>query len=195
MTTPAASDEYNRAYDDAWEQMGPAIRAKLGPADSLPFWCCCVSGVVAWNHMRYRRDPSSRRVALVIGRCSHWLRPHQARYTGGGGFAAPYGYGPCRRPEFDWSLTWIQDRATGEWRPVGTRIPRGALTLRVALPGRTRRHRQAAVHAEWIPGSPRSPRERRLQFFFLRKGDSGWKFARKWVQPEKRRAIATTAAP
>ena len=127
MTTPAANDEYSQAYDASWEQMGPAIRAKLTPADSLPFWCHCVPGIVAWNHMRYRRDPSSRQVALVIGRCSHWLRPHQARYTGGGGFAAPYGYGPCPRPEFDWSLTWIQDRATGEWRPVGTRIPpRGA---------------------------------------------------------------------
>src|ERR1700724_656393 len=28
-----------------------------------------------------------------VGACSHWLRPHQTRWTAAGGFALPIGYG------------------------------------------------------------------------------------------------------
>src|SRR6266849_5108978 len=49
-----------------------------------------------------------------VGVCSHWLRPHQSRWTAAGGFAYPIGYGdgdggglPVARvglPRLDWSI-------------------------------------------------------------------------------------------
>jgi hypothetical protein len=30
-------------------------------------------------------------VLVEVGRCLHWLRPHQSRWTAGGGFAWPTG--------------------------------------------------------------------------------------------------------
>jgi hypothetical protein len=62
--------------------------------------------------------------ALVeVGRCSHWLRPHQSRWSAGGGFAWPTGYGcgsggysRSALPQFDWSLVL---RWTGStWKPI-----------------------------------------------------------------------------
>src|SRR5205085_4593730 len=50
-------------------------------------------------------------MAVEVGRCSHWLRSHQTRWTADGGFAAPVGYGSgtggysCKAlPQFDWSV-------------------------------------------------------------------------------------------
>src|SRR3954468_19171397 len=77
--------------------------------------------------------------ALVqVGRCSHWLRPHQSRWlTPDGEFAWPTGYGSGQGgmsvialPQFDWSvvLTWATDR----WLPAADRSARPA--LRLAIP-------------------------------------------------------------
>src|SRR5215468_10060213 len=47
---------------------------------------------------------------LEIGRCSHWLRPHQTRWTAAGGFAYPIGYGDGEGvgrvglPRLDWRV-------------------------------------------------------------------------------------------
>src|SRR5258706_14375081 len=79
--------------------------------------------------------------ALVeIGCCSHWLRPHQTRWTADGGFAWPTGYGRpggggfSRNglPEVDWSVrlagtgnSWIEAADKPACRRCGLRSPLG----------------------------------------------------------------------
>jgi hypothetical protein len=50
-------------------------------------------------------------ITVEVGRCSHWLRPHQSQWTADGGFAWACGY-RCGSgghhysalPQFDWSV-------------------------------------------------------------------------------------------
>lgn len=116
-------------------------------------------------------DPASGAV-VEVGRCSHWLRPHQTRWKAGGGFAWPTGYGSggggysrMGLPQFDWSIILGWDGAG--WEIVPRRSLRTA--LRVAIPSRTGRHPQAAVHAVWHTG-----REKRLVFYGFHKRAGGW---------------------
>jgi hypothetical protein len=92
---------------------------------------------------------------VEVGRCSHWLCPHQRYWITADGqwFAWPTGYGSGQGgysfmalPQFDWSvvLTWDGER----WLPATRR--RTKLALRVAIPSRTARHQQAAVHTVWM---------------------------------------------
>ena len=89
---------------------------------------------------------------LRIGVCSHWWRPHQARWTKAGGFAWPVGYkgsdnGWPGLPEFDWSVVLAFD---GEhWKTVEKFSGNKHTVLRVAIPARTAKHKQAAVHTSW----------------------------------------------
>lgn len=138
------------------------------------------------EHLDQDDDPALWRVALSyilteiepvpnclveIGRCSRWLRPHQTRWTADGGFACPAGYGnggggyPPGLPEFDWSVLLAWNGA--EWGVGPNRSLR--IALRIAIPSRTRRHRQAAVHARWHTG-----REKEVVFYGFRKRDNDW---------------------
>jgi hypothetical protein len=131
-----------------------------------------------------------------IGRCNHWIRPHQWRWTAGGGFAVPIGYDKTTTgfsyraaPELEWSvfLKW-----TGvAWEP-GRFSGRG-LILRVAIPGRTVRHQQAAIHTLWTPRSPGGA-EKRVQFYGFRKHADVWQLAATFArdpqpQPKKKRKL------
>lgn len=107
-----------------------------------------------------------------IGCCSHWLRPHQTRWTADGGFAWPSGYGSGQGgysrtalPQFDWFflLRWDGQR----WQPCENRSDRPV--LRLTIPSRTLRHQQAAVHAVWRRGW-----KRRTEFYGFRRGPEGW---------------------
>jgi hypothetical protein len=112
-------------------------------------------------------------ILVEIGRCSHWLRPHQTRWTAGGGFAYPSGYGSGNGggfsrlglPQFDWSvlMSW-----TGEAWEVTTKR-RSQVSLRITIPSRTTRHRQAAIHTLWSSGKSKLKR-----FYGFRKQDVGW---------------------
>ena len=112
-------------------------------------------------------------MAVEVGRCSHWLRPHQTRWTADGGFAAPVGYGSgtggysCKAlPQFDWSvvLKW-----SGEaWELAKRESVKHA--LRVAIPARTTVHAQAAIHTIWM-----TDREKLVRFYGFRKKDNLWK--------------------
>jgi hypothetical protein len=114
-----------------------------------------------------------------IGCCRHWIRPHQSRWTADGGFAAPFGYDKTTTgysfralPDLEWSvfLKW-----TGEgWEPG--RTGGRCLLLRVAIPSRTARHFQAAVHTLWTPRSP-SGKENALQLYGFRKKDGLWRLS------------------
>jgi len=99
---------------------------------------------------RYRAHGGKRPWFLRIGPCSHWWRSHQARWTAAGGFTWPVGYsangwpGP---PALDWSVILSFD---GEhWKRVEKFSGNRHVVLRVAVPARTARHKQAAVHTIW----------------------------------------------
>ena len=97
---------------------------------------------------RYQASPRGKRHwFLRIGVCSHWWRPHQFRWEQAGGFAAPIGYSGNRSPEVDWSVVIAFDGK--RWKQVEGFPSNKYIALRVALPARTARHKQAAVHTSW----------------------------------------------
>ena len=116
----------------------------------------------------------------IIGSCSHWLRPHQSRWTASGGFAAPVGYGNGKSylrglPELDWSVTLQFDPVNAVWVvPEKQPVHRRFRSVRLAIPTRTVRHAQAAVHAVWSQGTL-DGKEKRVVFYGFRKSDLGWK--------------------
>ncbi len=151
----------------------------LGGDDDPTLWAAVVNAVYADAHALCRAAAGGVRVFTRLGRCSHWLRPHQTRWTADGGFAWPTGYGgrPSSRaglPEFDWFAQWVWCPQSGRWRAAFGDPPPGQLLFRVAVPARSRRHQQAAVHTAWRPGTPPRPRRVPLvQFYGFRKGP-GW---------------------
>src|SRR5260370_27480634 len=111
-----------------------------------------------------------------VGVCSHWLRPHQSRWTAAGGFVYPTGYGygdgkgfnPGRAglPRFDWSVTLQFSPASMGW-VVPVELPTKHFnSVRVAVPSRTARHRQAAVHTLWSPRTLDAKHERTVFYVF-----------------------------
>ncbi len=126
---------------------------------------------VALSHILAEIDKKPG-VLVQVGRCSHWLRPHQSRWTANGGFAWPSGYGSgsggfsySALPQFDWSIVL-------EWTGSGwDRVKRQSIRhfLRVTIPSRTKRHQQAVVHALWHTG-----REKEVVFYGFRKQEQGW---------------------
>ena len=103
-------------------------------------------------------DNETRRYAL-LGSGSHWLRPNQSRWTVAGGFAWPTGYGDGagtlfgQPPNLDWNVTLQFEFATAEWVAPKDAPTKRFRSVRIAVPSRTTRHGQAAVHAIW----PRGP--------------------------------------
>ena len=111
-------------------------------------------------------------VFVEVGRCSHWLRPHQSKWTADGGFAWPSGYGSggggfsySALPQFDWSV--VLEWTGTSWERVKRQSIRHS--LRVTIPSRTKRHLQAAVHTLWHTG-----REKKVVFHGFRKRKHGW---------------------
>ena len=115
------------------------------------------------------------------GRCSHWLRPHQTRWTAAGGFAYPIGYGDgegfapgvAGLPGFDWSVRLQFVPASSAWDSLPTSPPKRSGSVRVSVPSRTTRHRQAAVHTLWSPGTL-DPRHKRTVFYGFRNVNGVW---------------------
>jgi hypothetical protein len=111
-------------------------------------------------------------ILIQVGRCSHWLAPHQARWTADGGFAWPTGYGRgsggfsfTALPQFDWYF--VLEWNGSIWEPVKKRSMR--YSLRLTIPSRTKRHRQAAVHTLRHSG-----REKVVVFYGFRKREEAW---------------------
>jgi hypothetical protein len=111
-------------------------------------------------------------VLVEVGRCSHWLRPHQCRWPARGGFAWPTGYGSgngghsySSLPQFDWSV--VLGRTGSTWEPIKRTSIRHS--LRVTIPSRTKRHQQAAVHTVWHTG-----KEKETVFYGFRKREQSW---------------------
>jgi hypothetical protein len=139
------------------------IRDHLGPEDDPHLWALALEQVLATLDV----EPG---VVVEVGRCSHWLRPHQSSWTPHGSegewFAAPMGYGGGRGiflPEFDWSVCLRWDGL--QWQVSPGRSVRRA--VRVTIPGRTTRHPQAVVHSLWTAGKENV---QRIYGFRLRAG-------------------------
>src|SRR4029077_18471633 len=102
---------------------------------------------------RYRTEAEGKQSwFLRIGACSHWVRPHQSRWLAAGGFASAIRYKGATGwsnglPELDWSVILSFDGAG--WRRVDRFSGKNQIVMRVAVPARTARHKQAAVHTVW----------------------------------------------
>ncbi len=164
--------------ENLWPVFEPTIAPLLWDDDDPTLWAAAVNAVYPDAQALCRYVTSRGRVLTRLGRCSHWLRPHQTRWTANGGFAWPTGYdGPSFSrtglPEFDWFGQWEWCPKSGGWAVAAGDPSPGQLLFRVAVPGRSRRHGQAAVHSVWQPGTPPQPRVPLVQFYGLRER-SGW---------------------
>jgi hypothetical protein len=112
-----------------------------------------------------------------IGCCHHWISPHHPiRWVNGGGFAWPFGYDKTTTgwsyralPELSWSESFIWTGAS--WNAC--KLDSRSLVFRIAVPARTSRHMQAAIHTIWTPHSPTS-KEKVVQLFGYRKTKGSW---------------------
>jgi len=137
-----ANDDFARSFPFT------ALETMLSAEDDPLLWKSALSVVTDDFVQRYDRESGNKNWGIVVGACSRWLRPHQARWTRAGGFADPLGYKNLK-PEFDWSVTLIFHDE--QWVPV-VRLPKKRLmSFHVVIPSRTTRHRQSAIYTRWYP--------------------------------------------
>lgn len=142
-----------------------AFEAKLAVDDDRAFWQIALTVLAEEFVQRQREESFSSDWAMMVGACSHWQRPHQARWTAAGGFAYPEGY-KQHFPKLDWFviLVYRDGQFISNAKLSGKRVK----VLRVAIPSRTARHKQAAVHARW-------PTASKSVLFGFRKVNEKWK--------------------
>jgi hypothetical protein len=71
-----------------------------------------------------------------------------------------------------WQWAWCP--RSQSWMVTDDRPSPQDLLFRVAVPSRTCRHRQAAVHTVWRPGAPPLPRVEVMQFYGFRRQTAKW---------------------
>jgi hypothetical protein len=146
------------------------VQEKLSGLDDPALWAQVLKTVAEDANVLHAVNRRSHLYAEV-GACSHWLRPHQTRWTAAGGFALPSGYGGSAYsrsglPEFDWSVKLQFSPALAGWI-VPAEPPRKRFnSVRIAVPARTIRHRQAAVHTLWSPGTLDAKQDRTIFYGF-----------------------------
>lgn len=161
-----------------------ALTERLSPEDDPALWVQVLRGLA--EDAREFAILSSKLYA-EIGACSHWLRPHQIRwrppggspvgrgfaYPAGYGFAYPAGHGSGRGfcgaiglPRFDWSVRLLFIPASATWETPAAPPTKRLRSVRVAVPSRTTRHRQAAVHTLWPSGTLDAKHKRTILFGF-----------------------------
>jgi hypothetical protein len=159
------------------------ILSHLSDEDDAEFWMAAISVLFRDVEVDLAESRLKSEVYVQIGACSHWLRPHQTRWTAAGGFALPVGYGESDPgysysrsglPEFDWSIALHQDLEHQTWRPVEKFAGKRHFIFRVALPTRTKRHPQAAIHTIWLPSRPSDGESKFTRFYGFRKVDGAW---------------------
>jgi len=155
------------------------IHEKLNADDDGAFWLV-VLGAAADDAMALLQRENGGPLYALVGLCSHWLRPHQNRWTADGGFALPLGYGDGSGlvlgglPQFDWSVSLCFDFERHLWRASDEPPPKGHRPVRLAIPARTIRHRQAAVHSIW-PSGTIDRRHKRTVLYGFRRTEKEWK--------------------
>jgi hypothetical protein len=151
-----------------------ALKPHLTQDDDPALWASVLKNVLLDIHTRDEEDHVPIKRFLKIGCCSHWFRPHQARWTAAGGFAWPTGwhgvsgYSSRGLPELDWSALF--EAADRTWRPVEKFSGKDRLEVRVSIPARSARHLQAAIHTLWTPMNEKV-------FYGFRKKNALWKLA------------------
>jgi len=163
----------------------PVLEARLSEGDDPALWVQVLKAVAV--DASVLQVPAQRsRLYAEVGACSHWLRPHQTRWTAAGGFAFPSGYGHFRLsglPGFDWSVKLQFDSALPGWIVPGESQMKRFNSVRIAIPARTTRHRQAAIHSLWSPGTLDAKQSRPVLYGF-RNLNGIWELvARKALQP------------
>jgi hypothetical protein len=115
------------------------IEPKLVADDDPALWRDAL--VLLTDELAQRNAEESRRDvwAMVVGVCSHWVRPHNSRWNAAGGFV----------PELDWSLIFVFRNQ--EWTTAKKLPGKNIKVFRVAIPARTARHKQAPIHSRWTP--------------------------------------------
>jgi hypothetical protein len=138
--------------------------------DDPALWEQVLKVVIAEFNSRLEEVPAKTLKFIEIGACSHWLRPHQTRWKADGGFAWPSGYdggtySSRGLPEFDWSIVFqLQDDF---WQKVNRYSGKQKIVFRIAVPSRTTRHNQAAIHCFW-------PHDKETVFLGFRKEEGEW---------------------
>jgi hypothetical protein len=163
----------------AWPSFAPDILPHPGLEDDQSFWEVAINSIFRDADFLCCRTYSRNIIVARIGACSHWLRPHQTRWTADGGFAWPSGYGGAGFSrlgflEFNWFITRKWNCLTSSWEPETGNLRTGFLVFRVTLPTRTTRHLQAAIHTLWTPGPPVTPQRKMLQLYGFRKKEGAW---------------------
>jgi hypothetical protein len=156
----------------------PRIACHLTQDDDPALWDVATTAVLA--DAGAAATGTRDEVYVQIGCCHHWISPHRPiRWAAGGGFAWPFGYDPTTTgwsyralPAFTWS-EWLKWTGGG-WEPG--RTGRRCLVFRVAIPARTARHSQAAVHTIWTPRCP-AGREKAVELFGFRRREGVWSLA------------------
>ena len=154
-----------------------ALKERLSGEDDPALWEQVLK-VLAEDASIVEPVTDTSQLYAEVGVCSHWLRPHQTRWTAAGGFAWPVGYGSTRfsrtgLPLFDWSVTLQFNPALIGW-VIPEKLPtKRSISVRVAIPSRTTRHRQAAVHTLWPPRTLDAKRERTV-FYGFRELNGVW---------------------
>jgi hypothetical protein len=165
----------------------PLIAEHLTGDDDPELWDVVTTTLLA--HAAGAAAGTREEVYAQVGCCHHWISPHHPiRWTADGGFAWPFGYDKTTTgwsyralPEFTWSesLRWAGDG----WERG--RTGRRCLVFRVAIPARTARHLQAAIHTIWTPRPP-TGREKVVQLYGFRKREGVWSLtASEALQPRR----------
>ena len=160
-------------------QMHEVLRQGFSHDDDPALW------EAAWREIVWPIEAGGDRLDghtelyVQIGRCSHWLRPHQTRLTASGGFAWPVGYlggryGRRGLPAFDWYAILRWTGPDSGWAAGRHFRGKRRLVCRVAVPGRTGRHAQAVVHVHWQPGTLEQSRAKATRYYAFRRTSSGW---------------------
>ena len=153
------------------------IDEKLGLDDDPNLWVEILRA--AADDAAVLCKPIGSRLYAIVGCCSHWARPHQSRWTAAGGFALPQGYGDGEGflgglPNLDWSVRLQFNPDEPRWDcPIQAPTKRFS-SVRLAIPSRTARHLQAAVHSVWSRATL-DEKHKRTVFYGFRKSESGWK--------------------
>jgi len=153
-----------------------ALESRLCGEDDAGLWWRVLMTVADDDAALEIRQPC---LYAEVGACSHWLRPHQTRWTAAGGFAYPVGYGDgaafgrAGLPGFDWSVRLLFSPTSLAWEVPPTIPAKRFRSVRIAIPARTTRHPQAAVHTIW-PAGTLDARQKRTVFYGFRNVDGVW---------------------
>ena len=163
-----------------WTKFEPAILPHLTEDDDSELWSTALNFIFREATFLSRCAGNSTLITASVGCCSHWLRPHQTRWTADGGFAWPSGYSGADssrhgRPEHDWEEEFFWCSEMQGWICSEPEIQNlEYLNFRVTLPARTARHMQAAVSAVWKPGTPVLPDQPVFQMYGFRQQSDQW---------------------